>query len=155
MNAKNPSYVTTYSKDIYPYLYQKEVSFFFLIFQFFVTNLQKKKTKSIIRDYIHDQTFVTTKMREMLMEWLSDVVSQYELSLQTLFLGKKIVDVILSKKLFFVKNLQLLGATSLFIASKFEDVHPPSIDELYQISAFNCKKKKVCFFLLHLSNFYK
>ena len=85
-------------------------------------------------------------MRKTLMNWLSDVVVQYGLSPQSLFLGKKITDTILSKILFVIDDLQLLGVTSLFIASKFEDVNPPPIDELTYISDFSCSQEKVFFF---------
>jgi hypothetical protein len=57
---------------------------------------------------------------------------QYKLGLsdRTLFMAVGIFDRVLTKKVITRSRLQLLGITSFFIASKFEDVTPPELKQL-------------------------
>ena len=54
------------------------------------------------------------------MDWLIEVQENFELFHETLYLGVRLVDMYLSKKEVLRENLQLVGATCLLIASKFE-----------------------------------
>lgn len=59
-------------------------------------------------------------MRTILVDWLIEVQENFELFHETLYLGVKLVDLYLSKKEVAREYLQLVGATCLLIASKFE-----------------------------------
>ena len=59
-------------------------------------------------------------MRAILVDWLVEVQENFELNHETLYLAVKMVDLYLSKKLITREKLQLIGATALFIASKFD-----------------------------------
>ncbi len=71
------------------------------------------------------QTDITTNMRAILVDWLVEVQENFELNHETLYLAVKMVDLYLSEKTVSRENLQLLGATALFVASKF-DVSTPT-----------------------------
>jgi hypothetical protein len=59
-------------------------------------------------------------MREILVDWLVEVAEEYQLSLETLFLTKNFIDRYLSRVSLNRSKLQLLGISSLLVASKFE-----------------------------------
>lgn len=59
-------------------------------------------------------------MRTILVDWLIEVQENFELFHETLYLAVKLVDLFLQKKEVKREYLQLVGATSMLIASKFE-----------------------------------
>lgn len=59
-------------------------------------------------------------MRAILVDWLVEVQENFELYHETLYLAVKIVDNYLQKHKTPKELLQLVGATSLLIASKIE-----------------------------------
>jgi cyclin B len=59
-------------------------------------------------------------MRAILADWLVEVQENFELNHETLYLAVKLVDLYLSKKKVKKEALQLVGATAMFIASKFD-----------------------------------
>jgi cyclin B len=75
------------------------------------------------------QKDINEKMRKILLDWLIDVHAKFKLSTETLFLTINIIDRYLSKKSIHRKYLQLLGVTSMLIASKYEDIYPPEIKD--------------------------
>ena len=54
------------------------------------------------------------------MDWLVEVQENFELFHETLYLAVKIVDRYLARKEVKKEYLQLVGATSMLVASKFE-----------------------------------
>ena len=69
---------------------------------------------------MHQQKSLTTSMRAILVDWLVEVQENFELNHETLYLAVKLVDLYVSKKEIAKEILQLVGAVSLFIASKFD-----------------------------------
>ena len=65
------------------------------------------------------QPQITAYHRERLVEWLIGLQANLRLLPETLFITVNIVDRYLSRKRLSLKQLQLLGLTALFIASKF------------------------------------
>lgn len=59
-------------------------------------------------------------MRAILVDWLVEVQENFELYHETLYLAVKIVDHYLEKNIIERDQLQLLGATAVFIACKIE-----------------------------------
>ena len=73
-----------------------------------------------VEPYMHQQKHLTTAMRAILVDWLVEVQENFELNHETLYLAVKLVDLYVSKKELAKELLQLVGAASLFIASKFD-----------------------------------
>ena len=69
-------------------------------------------------------------MRSVLMDWIVQVHFRFNLLPETLFLCVNYVDRFLSHKVVSLGKLQLVGATALLIAAKFEEVTAPSIQEM-------------------------
>ena len=73
-----------------------------------------------IAPYMASQSDIHGNMRTILVDWLIEVQENFELFHETLYLSVKLVDLYLSKKDVRREYLQLVGATSMLIAAKFE-----------------------------------
>ena len=80
-------------------------------------------------NYISVQTELTWEMRQTLVDWLLQVHLRYHLLPETLWIAINIVDRFLGNRTVSVMKLQLVGVTALFVASKFEEILAPSVDE--------------------------
>lgn len=100
-NWRDPYQVSQYAMDIFEYLKQREHLF-------------------PISDYMERQVCLSRWMRSLLVDWMVEVQESFELNHETLYLAVKLVDLYLTKVTVGKETLQLLGAASLFIASKFD-----------------------------------
>jgi G2/mitotic-specific cyclin 3/4 len=69
-------------------------------------------------------------MRAVLIDWVVQVHSRFSLLPETLFLTVNYIDRFLSCKIVSLAKLQLVGATALFVAAKYEEVNCPTISEI-------------------------
>ena len=76
--------------------------------------------------YMSMQTEINEIMRAILIDWLVSTHLKFMFRTRTLFLTVSIIDRYLSKEVINRRKLQLLGVTSLFIASKHEEINTPS-----------------------------
>ncbi|XP_010491161.1 PREDICTED: cyclin-B1-2 [Camelina sativa] len=84
--------------------------------------------------YMHIQTEMNEKMRAILIDWLLEVHIKFELNLETLYLTVNIIDRFLSVKAVPKRELQLLGISALLIASKYEEIWPPQVNDLVYVT---------------------
>ncbi|CAJ1973435.1 unnamed protein product [Sphenostylis stenocarpa] len=89
------------------------------------------------------QSVVTTNMREILVDWLVDVAVEYKLLPETLHLSISYIDRFLSVSPVAKSRLQLLGVSSMFIASKYEEVNPPRVEKFCSITDNTYQKEEV------------
>jgi len=66
-------------------------------------------------------------MRAILIDWLVEVHFKFKLVPPTLYLCVALFDRFCANNQVQRKNLQLVGATALLVASKFEDIYPPEV----------------------------
>jgi hypothetical protein len=66
------------------------------------------------------QPEINERMRAILIDWLVDVHTKFDLSPETLYLTINIVDRFLAVKLVPRKELQLVGISAMLTASKYE-----------------------------------
>jgi len=111
-DSDNPLSVADYAENMYQYFRLKERT---------------------IQPYIDSQPRINEKMRSILVDWLTDVHLKFRLVPETLYLTVNIVDRYLEKVKVERRNLQLLGVTCLLIASKYEELYPPEINDLVYI----------------------
>lgn len=76
------------------------------------------------------QTEVQWSMRSVLMDWLVQVHMRFNLLPETLFLTINYIDRFLTFKAVSIGKLQLVGATALLIAAKYEEINCPSLEEI-------------------------
>jgi G2/mitotic-specific cyclin 3/4 len=80
--------------------------------------------------YMEQQQEIQWSMRAVLIDWVVQVHSRFSLLPETLFLTVNYIDRFLSCKIVSLAKLQLVGATALFVAAKYEEVNCPTISEI-------------------------
>lgn len=80
--------------------------------------------------YMDQQQEIQWSMRAVLIDWVVQVHQRFNLLPETLFLTINYIDRFLSCKIVSLGKLQLVGATALFVAAKYEEVNCPTIQEI-------------------------
>ncbi|XP_012865394.1 PREDICTED: G2/mitotic-specific cyclin-B2 [Dipodomys ordii] len=112
---ENPQLCSDYVKDIYQYLRQLEV-------------LQCIKPRFL------DGRDINGRMRAILVDWLVQVHSKFRLLQETLYMCVAIMDRFLQVQPVCRKKLQLVGITALLLASKYEEMFSPNIEDFVYIT---------------------
>ncbi|XP_032812466.2 cyclin-A2-like isoform X1 [Petromyzon marinus] len=86
-------------------------------------------------NYMSRQQDMSHPMRAVLVDWLSEVVSQYGLQRETLHLAVGYSDRFLSRMSVTRDKLQLLGAAALYVAAKYEEIYPPDAHDFAYTTA--------------------
>lgn len=90
-------------------------------------------TKSVRPVFMETQPHINERMRSILVDWLVEVHLKFKLVPETLYLTINLIDRYLEKKEVSRPKLQLIGVTSLLIASKYEEIYPPELRDLVYI----------------------
>ncbi|XP_041916473.1 G2/mitotic-specific cyclin-B1-like [Alosa sapidissima] len=106
----NPMLCSEYIKEIYKYLQQLE------------------SDQAVRPRYLEGQE-VTENMRAILIDWLVRVHVNFKLLQETMYMTVAIIDRFLQDNPVSRKQLQLVGVTAMFIASKYEEMYPPEITD--------------------------
>ncbi|XP_076139512.1 G2/mitotic-specific cyclin-B1-like [Alosa pseudoharengus] len=106
----NPMLCSEYIKEIYKYLQQLE------------------SDQAVRPRYLEGQE-VTENMRAILIDWLVRVHVNFKLLQETMYMTVAIIDRFLQDNPVPRKQLQLVGVTAMFIASKYEEMYPPEITD--------------------------
>ncbi|KAF2432763.1 hypothetical protein EJ08DRAFT_647853 [Tothia fuscella] len=110
--AWDTSMVAEYGDDIFAYMRELE---------------ERMKPNG---NYMENQAEIQWSMRAVLMDWLTQVHARFQLLPETLFLAVNYVDRFLSCKVVSLGKLQLVGATAIFVAAKYEEINCPSVQEI-------------------------
>ncbi|KAK4452465.1 cyclin-like protein [Podospora aff. communis PSN243] len=95
------------------------------------TYMRQLESSMIPNPYYMDiQTEIQWSMRSVLMDWLVQVHHRFGLLPETLFLTVNYIDRFLSVKIVSLNKLQLVGATAIFVAAKYEEINCPSVQEI-------------------------
>ncbi|OWK04098.1 CCNE2 [Cervus elaphus hippelaphus] len=108
-------------------------------------NMLKKETR-----YVHDKHFevlhseLEPQMRSILLDWLLEVCEVYTLHRETFYLAQDFFDRFMLTQKDINKNmLQLIGITSLFIASKLEEIYAPKLQEFAYVTDGACSEEDI------------
>ncbi|XP_069618220.1 G2/mitotic-specific cyclin-B2-like [Ranitomeya imitator] len=104
-----------YVKDIYAYLKELEVK------------------QSVHPHYLQGME-VNERMRAILVDWLMQVHSKFHLIQETLYMAVATLDRFLQVHPVRRHKLQLVGVSSLFVASKYEEMYYPEIADFVYIT---------------------
>ncbi|KAF1939551.1 G2/mitotic-specific cyclin CYB1 [Clathrospora elynae] len=115
-DVDDPLMVSEYVVEIFEYLKELEIS------------------TMANPDYMDNQTELEWKMRGILVDWLLEVHTRFRLLPETLFLAVNIIDRFLSAKVVQLDRLQLVGVTAMFIASKYEEVLSPHVQNFRHVA---------------------
>ncbi|OMO50401.1 hypothetical protein CCACVL1_30461 [Corchorus capsularis] len=80
------------------------------------------------------QKDINASMRAVLIDWLVEVSEEYRLVPETLFLTVNYIDRYLSGNLVNRQQLQLLGVACMMIASKYEEISAPQVEEFCYVT---------------------
>ncbi|GFR23331.1 hypothetical protein TNCT_684181 [Trichonephila clavata] len=84
------------------------------------------------------------RMRAILLDWLTEVSEVYRLHRETYYLAVDYVDrFLIAKPNLPRNNLQLLGATALFVASKMEEIYPPKLEQFSYVTDGACNDSQI------------
>ncbi|KAG1442527.1 hypothetical protein G6F56_011028 [Rhizopus delemar] len=75
------------------------------------------------------QREITWSTRGVLIDWVIEIHYLFSLLPETLFLAINIIDRFLSVRRVALAKLQLVGAAALFVATKFEEMYCPSLED--------------------------
>ncbi|KAF7817459.1 putative cyclin-A3-1 [Senna tora] len=124
----DPQMAAPYVSDIYQYL----------------RDLEMDPRRRPLPDYIKKvQKDVNANMRGVLVDWLVEVAEEYKLVSDTLYLAVAYIDKFLSLSALNRQKLQLLGVSSMLIASKYEEIKPPVVEEFCYITDNTYTKEEV------------
>jgi len=118
-DCENPQLCAEYATEIYSYLRSLEAGVGYTVKEDFLAGCP-----------------ITGKMRAVLVDWLVEVQQQFRLLQETLFLTMSIIDRYLSKegKNVHRSQLQLVGVSAMFLASKVEEIFAPEISDFVYIT---------------------
>lgn len=85
-------------------------------------------------DYMATQTDINARMRAILIDWLIEVHLKYKLRRETLYLAVNLIDRYMAILPVSRRRLQLVGVVGMFVAAKFEQIHPPRVTEFVYIT---------------------
>ncbi|KAK8557550.1 hypothetical protein V6N12_009781 [Hibiscus sabdariffa] len=107
-------------------------------------SLEIEEKRRPLPDYMEKvQNDITVNMRGILMKWLVEVTEEYKLVSDTLYLAVSYIDRFLSAHAVCRNKLQLLGVSCMLIASKYEEITPPHIDDFCYITDNSFTKEEV------------
>ena len=122
----NPQMCASYAAEIYRNLMAAEL----------IRRPKSNYMETLQRD-------ITKGMRGILIDWLVEVSEEYKLVPDTLYLTVYLIDQFLSRKYIERQKLQLLGITSMLIASKYEEICAPRVEEFCFITDNTYTKNQV------------
>ncbi|XP_057308632.1 G2/mitotic-specific cyclin-B-like [Hydractinia symbiolongicarpus] len=123
-DLKNPTLCAEYVKDIY-------------------RHMRKAERRLQTGDYMSKQSEINVKMRSILIDWLIQVQSRFNLLQETLYLTVYIIDRFLDKHDVIRSELQLVGVTAMLLASKYEEMFAPEIGDFVYITDNAYSKIKI------------
>ncbi|XP_045330084.1 cyclin-A1 isoform X2 [Leopardus geoffroyi] len=117
--------VTEYAEEIHQYLREAEI---------------RHRPKA---HYLRKQPDITEGMRTILVDWLVEVGEEYKLRAETLYLAVNFLDRFLSCMSVLRGKLQLVGTAAILLASKYEEIYPPEVDEFVYITDDTYTKRQL------------
>ncbi len=85
-------------------------------------------------EYMDHQEHLEWHLRGVLVDWLIEVHTRFHLLPETIFLAVNIIDRFLSTRVVELEKLQLVGITAMFIASKYEEVLSPHVQNFKHVA---------------------
>ena len=93
--------------------------------------------------YMKRQTQVNENVRAILVDWLINVHAKFKLLPETLFLTINLVDRYLSLVVVKKDQVQLVGVAALLIATKYEEIYPPTVKDFIYVTKNAFTRKQI------------
>lgn len=91
----------------------------------------------LTEDFLDHCTEITSRMRYVLVDWMVQIHSRFEMLPETFYLAVGLMDRYLSTPAgieITKENLQLLGVTAMMVAAKFEEMYPPEMSDFVYVT---------------------
>ncbi|KAL5559235.1 hypothetical protein UlMin_035446 [Ulmus minor] len=105
-----------------------------------ITELERRPSTNYMEELQRD---ITPSMRAILIDWLVEVSEEYKLGPDTLYLTVDMIDRFLSFIYIEKQRLQLLGVACMLIASKYEEILPPRVEDFCFITDNTYSREEV------------
>lgn len=110
----------------------------------YLQSLEAEEGRRPLTDYLEKvQKDVNLAMRDILLDWLVEVAEEYKLVSDTLYLTVSYIDRFLSQNSINRNKLQLLGVSSMLVASKYEEIGPPHVEDFCYITDNTYSREEV------------
>ncbi|NXN33104.1 CCNB1 protein, partial [Nycticryphes semicollaris] len=123
-DGNDPNLCSSYVNDIYKYLRDLEAN------------------KPIRPKYLAGRE-INGNMRAILVDWLVQVQMKFVLHQETLYMAVGIIDCFLQNNAVSKNMLQLVGVTAMLIASKYEEIHAPLVEDFVSVTDNTYTKKQI------------
>ncbi|XP_054467654.1 G2/mitotic-specific cyclin-B2-like [Anoplopoma fimbria] len=114
-DSEQPQLCSEYVKDIYNYLHALEVQ------------------QAVRANYMQGYE-ISGRMRALLVDWLVQVHSRFQLLQETLYLTVAVLDRFLQVQPVSRRKLQLVGVTAMLVACKYEEMYAPEVGDFAYIT---------------------
>uniref|UniRef100_A0A7N1A3K4 Cyclin-like domain-containing protein n=1 Tax=Kalanchoe fedtschenkoi TaxID=63787 RepID=A0A7N1A3K4_KALFE len=123
---KDPQLCSLYAPEIYNHLR--------------VAELNRRPSSDFMETKQRD---ISQTMRGILVDWLVEVSEEYKLVPDTLYLTVYLIDWFLANNFIERQRLQLLGITCMLLASKYEEICAPRVEEFCFVTDNTYTKEEV------------
>ncbi|CAD8056391.1 unnamed protein product [Paramecium sonneborni] len=111
--------------------------------------LKEQEKKSTPLEWLKNHS-IPSNLRAKMIDWMVEVLCSYKCTDQTFFVAVRTMDFYFSKseKQLEISDLHLCGVTSMFIAAKYEEIHPMKLSVVHEkiahkkLSTDQIKKKE-------------
>ncbi|CAD8144489.1 unnamed protein product [Paramecium octaurelia] len=111
--------------------------------------LKEQERKSTPLEWLKNHS-IPSNLRAKMIDWMVEVLCSYKCTDQTFFVAVRTLDYYFSKceKQLEISDLHLCGVTSMFIAAKYEEIHPMKLSVVHEkiahkkLSTDQIKKKE-------------
>ena len=93
--------------------------------------------------YMKRQPQVNENVRAILVDWLINVHAKFKLLPETLYITINLIDRYLSKIKIEKEEVQLVGVAALMIATKYEEIYPPTVKDFIFVTKNAFTKKTI------------
>lgn len=93
--------------------------------------------------YMRNQPDINERMRAILVDWLVEVHLKFKLMPEVLPLTVNLIDRYLERRKVVRSKLQLVGVTCMLIASKYEEIYAPEIQDFVYITDRAYNKQEI------------
>ncbi|CEG72693.1 hypothetical protein RMATCC62417_08204 [Rhizopus microsporus] len=113
--------------------------------------LKSEHQKMADANYMDKQVEINWSTRGVLIDWVIEVHYLFQLLPETLFLAVNIIDRFLSRRTVALGKMQLVGTAALFIATKFEEMCCPALEDFLYMTGDTIEEDELvraeCFIL--------
>lgn len=114
------------AKDIYDYMFALE------------------EAQAVKEDYLKGQKILTPKVRQRLINWCIDIHNKLGLITETLYITIALIDRYFDKvQVKQQSSVQLVAIGATLIASKYEEIYPPDIQDLLHLAQGEYSRREV------------